>query len=222
MSLAQYIDHTILKPETKASDIQVVCTEAIQHGFAAVCIPPYFIPQAKKQLDATDIKVATVIGFPFGYSHCTAKVSEVADAIAHGADELDLVINFTALLQGDTDTLEKEIAAVTEANAGRAVLKLILETGLLTEAQIITCCQLYQRFPVAFLKTSTGYAAQGASVAAVQTMRANLPAHIQVKASGGIRDHVFAAELIDAGATRLGCSASVAIVNGASAGQGNY
>ncbi|OLY93242.1 deoxyribose-phosphate aldolase [Cnuella takakiae] len=223
MSIAHFIDHTILKPETTIAEIEKLCAEAVTYGFASVCVPPYFIELAKEKVAGSSVKVATVIGFPFGYSHYTAKVAEVNDALAKGADELDMVINIAALLRDDLNTLEAEIKAVTGAIGGSgATLKLILESGILTIEQIVTCCQLYRQYPVQFLKTSTGYAAKGASVTAVQTMRANLPEHIQIKASGGIRDYAFAKELIDAGATRLGCSASVAIVNGEPAGTGNY
>lgn len=223
MSVAHFIDHTILKPETLAADIEQLCADAVTHEFASVCVPPYFVALAKEKVTGSGVKVATVIGFPFGYSHHSAKVAEVKEALANGADELDMVINIAALVNGDLRTLEAEIIAVTQAiGDSGATLKLILETGILTDAQILACCRLYQQYPVQFLKTSTGYAAKGATVDAVQLMRANLPGHIQIKASGGIRDYAFAKQLIDAGATRLGCSASVAIVNGATAGSGSY
>ncbi len=223
MNIASFIDHTLLKPDTTAAEIQKLCTEAVQHGFASVCVPPYFVRQAKTAVSGSGVKVATVIGFPFGYSHYTAKVAEVKEALNAGADELDMVVNIAAIVASDLETLQQEIAATTEAigNSG-AALKLILETGILTEAQIIACCQLYLQYPVQFLKTSTGYAAKGASVEAVQLMRKNLPGNIEIKASGGIRDFDFAKQLIAAGATRLGCSASVAIVQGAPAGEGSY
>lgn len=223
MSLAHYIDHTILKQDTRVQDIETVCAEAAQYGFASVCIPPYFIGAAKEKLAGSAVKVATVIGFPFGYSHFEAKKAEVINALDQGADELDAVINVAALLNGDMQTLVAEIKTITDAIQGKnATLKLILETGILTNDQIIACCELYSRYPVQFFKTSTGYAAKGASVAAVALMRAHLPQTIQIKASGGIRDFTFAQQLINAGATRLGCSASVAIVAGAPVGTGNY
>lgn len=223
MNLASFIDHTLLKPDTRSEEIAKLCSEAVQHGFASVCVPPYFVHQAKKEVAESTVKVATVIGFPFGYSHFSAKVAEVKEALEAGADELDMVVNIAAVVAGDTETLQAEISAITAAigNSG-GVLKLILETGILSDAQIVACCQLYRQYPVQFLKTSTGYAAKGASVEAVQLMRHNLPDHIQIKASGGIRDFQFAKQLMDAGATRLGCSASVAIVQGAPAGEGSY
>ncbi len=223
MAIAHYIDHTVLKQDTRMADIALVCNEAMQYGFASVCIPPFFIGAAKQKLAGSAVKLATVIGFPFGYSHFEAKAAEAENALAQGADELDMVINVAALVNGDMQTLASEITTITGILSGRsATLKLILETGVLTDEQIIGCCQLYQKYPVQFLKTSTGYAARGAAVAAVVLMRAHLPPSIQIKASGGIRDYAFAQQLIDAGATRLGCSASVAIVNGEPAGAGNY
>lgn len=223
MAIAHYIDHTVLKQDTQIRDVETACAEAMQYGFASVCIPPYFVQAATKKVAGSSVKVATVIGFPFGYSYFEAKAEEAKLAIAQGADELDMVINVVALVNEDMQTLTAEIEAVTEALKGQnTTLKLILETGLLTEEQIIACCELYSQYPVQFLKTSTGYAAKGASVAAVALMRAHLPQQIHIKASGGIRDYLFAQQLIDAGATRLGCSASVAIVRGEPAGSGNY
>ena len=223
MNIASYIDHTVLKPDTTRAEIEKISAEAVQFGFASVCIPPFFVQWAKQKISGSSVKVATVIGFPFGYSHYSAKVAEVQQALADGADELDMVINIAAVVASDMETLEQEIKAITEAiGTSGAVLKLILETGILTDEQIIACCELYRRYPVQFLKTSTGYAAKGASVEAVKLMRQHLPEHIQIKASGGIRDFNFAQQLIEAGATRLGCSASVAIVQGAPATDGGY
>lgn len=223
MDIAAFIDHTILKPDTTAADIEKICAEAVQYGFASVCVPSYYIKLAKEKTAGSAVKVATVIGFPFGYSHYTAKVAEVKEALAAGADELDMVVNIAAWANNDRETAEQEIKAVTDALAGSgAVLKLILETGILPDEKIIACCELYRNYPVQFLKTSTGYAAKGATVAAVQLMRQHLPPHIMIKASGGIRDFNFAKQLIDAGANRLGCSASVAIVQGAKAEDGGY
>lgn len=223
MQIASFIDHTLLKQNIIVNDILTLCAEAKEHGFASVCVPPYFISHAKEELAGSKVKIATVIGFPFGYSHYTAKLAEVQQAIAAGAQELDMVINVSALVNGNKELLEDEIKAVTDiTSASDVVLKLILETGIISDEQIIACCHLYRRYPVQFLKTSTGYAAKGATIEAVQLMRQHLPHTIQIKASGGIRDYGFAKSLVDAGATRLGCSASVAIVQGAPAGEGSY
>jgi deoxyribose-phosphate aldolase len=223
MTIAQIIDHTILKPTTALKDVQTVCEEAITYRFAAVCIPPYYVADARKLLSDEGPALATVVGFPFGYSHFEAKTAETARALQDGADEIDLVINLAAFRNNDLAYLEEEIAAVSAAVAeGNGLLKVIIESGILEEEEIIRCCQLYSRFPVHFLKTSTGYAEKGASVEAVRLMRAHLPAHIGIKASGGIRTYAFAQELVQAGATRLGCSASVAIAKGASETGGGY
>jgi deoxyribose-phosphate aldolase len=223
ISLASYIDHTILKPTTTHIEIEKICKEAMEWGFAAVCVPPPMVREAVrlvkgpvglvKAMGATGVKVATVIGFPFGYSTVRAKLAEVDQAIADGADELDIVINLIALKGGDWPALEEEMRILTErSHAAGKLVKVIIESGVLTDVEIIHCCQLYARVGVDFLKTSTGYAATGATIAAVRLMRQHLPAGIRIKASGGIRDAVAACELIEAGADRLGCSASVEIV----------
>lgn len=169
------------------------------------------------------VKVATVIGFPFGYSQTNAKVNEVKLAIADGAHEVDMVMNLAAFKGNDLAYLENEIRRICKLTVeSNVTLKLIIESGMLSEAEIIKCCELFKHFPVDFLKTSTGYAEKGASVEAVHIMRKHLPDHIQIKASGGIRTYEFAKQLIDAGATRLGCSASIAIVNGEPAGNDGY
>lgn len=223
MTIAKYIDHTILKPNTTLAEIEKLCAEATEYGFASVCVPPYFIKDAARLTSGSEVKVATVIGFPFGYSHYAAKVAEVKQAIEEGADELDMVINIAALKNKDFAYLEAEIKAVTQQIAGsKALLKLIIESGILTDDEIIACCNLYQKYPVQFMKTSTGYAEKGATVEAVQLMRQHLPSPIEIKASGGIRTYDFAKSLIDAGATRLGCSASVAIAKGASVAGTGY
>jgi deoxyribose-phosphate aldolase len=215
MSIAHFIDHTILKPTTALADIEKVCDEAKRYGFAAVCVPPYFVSDSKEILRDSSVKLATVIGFPFGYNDYKAKAAEMKQAIADGADELDVVINLAAFKSNDMAYLESEVkklSSITQENF--KVLKLIIESGILSKEEIIKCCDLYKHFPVDFLKTSTGYAETGATLEAVEIMRKQLPQHIQIKASGGIKSYEFAQQLINAGATRLGCSASVAIVNG--------
>jgi deoxyribose-phosphate aldolase len=217
MQLARFIDHTALKNVTTIAEIDRICNEALHFGFAAVCVPPYFVQDAKKLVAHSDVKVATVIGFPFGYHHYRTKAEEARLALEDGADELDMVMNLAAFKSNDLAYVETEAEQISNLtkSAGKT-LKVIIESGILSEEEIIRCCHLYQHFPVQFLKTSTGYAEKGASVAAVQLMRQHLPPHIQIKASGGIKDAGFAAELVEAGATRLGCSASVAIVGGES------
>ena len=222
MSLARFIDHTILKNTTTIADIDKICGEALQFNFAAVCVPPYFVQDAKKLIENSEVKLATVIGFPFGYHHYKTKVYEATKAIEEGADELDMVMNLAAFKSNDLAYVETEIDQISSLTKEKGkTLKVIIESGILSEDEIIKCCEVYKHFPLQFLKTSTGYAEKGASVAAVSLMRKHLPEHIKIKASGGIRDSAFARQLVDAGATRLGCSASVAIVNGES-GTENY
>jgi deoxyribose-phosphate aldolase len=209
ITLASYIDHTLLKPTTTHIEIEKICEEALEYGFAAVCVPPPFVAMARR----AGVRTATVIGFPFGYSVVAAKLAEVKRAIADGADELDVVINLGWVKEGNWTDLSAEMGELVERvhGAGR-LIKVIIESGILTDQEIVQCCELYASLRVDFLKTSTGYAERGATVEAVRLMRANLPPTVRIKASGGIRDARFAWELIRAGADRLGCSASVKIV----------
>ena len=223
MNIAKYIDHTILKPTTLVSDIEKLCAEAKQYHFAAVCVPPNFVKKAKSLVAGSEVKVATVIGFPFGYSAVEAKIAEILLAIVDGADELDVVINISAIKNYDWIYLANEINHIMPIiRAKNKLVKIIIESGILTNDEIIKCCEIYGLAGIDYLKTSTGYAEKGATVEAVKLFRLHLPDHVQIKASGGIRDYQFAKELIDAGATRLGCSAGVAIVNGAPAGENDY
>lgn len=219
LALNQYIDHTILKSTTLIADIEKLCAEARQYDFAAVCVPPNFVKKAKSLLEGTAVKVATVIGFPFGYSAVEAKIAEAVLAMVDGADELDVVVNISAIKNGDWVYLANEINHIMPViKSKNKIIKIIIESGVLTDDEIIKCCELYGVAGIDYLKTSTGYAEKGATIEAVKLFRLHLPEHVQIKASGGIRDHVFAQQLIDAGATRLGCSASVAIVQGAKGG----
>jgi deoxyribose-phosphate aldolase len=213
MKLNGYIDHSILKPTTLISDVEKLCKEAIQHQFAAVCVPPPFIKTAKQFLQGSTVKTATVIGFPFGYSAIEAKIAEVVLAMIDGVDELDIVINLIALKNNDWQYLANEISHIIPViKQQQKTVKIIIESGILTNDEIIKCCQLYAPAGIDFMKTSTGYAEQGATVEAVELMRKHLSPSIQIKASGGIKTYAFAKALIEAGATRLGCSAGVAIV----------
>ena len=223
MKLSTYIDHTILKPTTLISDIEKLCAEAKQYSFAAVCVPPNFVKKAKELLVGSSVKIATVIGFPFGYSAVEAKIAEILLAIVDGVDELDVVINISAIKNNDWLYLANEINHIMPIiRSNGKVVKIIIESGILTDEEIIKCCEIYGLAGIDYLKTSTGYAEKGASVEAVSLFRLHLPAHVQIKASGGIRDYAFAKQLIDAGATRLGCSAGVAIVQGAPSGEMDY
>jgi len=211
--VASYIDHTLLKATCRSEDIRQLCREAIEFNFAAVCVPPFLVKQAADDLKGSQVKTATVIGFPMGYSSIDSKLSEIQTAILDGADELDTVINLIALKNGDWSYLEKEMLRQVELihQKGRLV-KVIVESGVLSKDELIHCCNLYGRLGIDYMKTSTGYAEKGASVSDVQLMRSELPVQIKIKASGGIRHYPFAIELIEAGADRLGCSASLQIV----------
>jgi len=214
MHLAPFIDHTLLAATATPEDISKLCTEATHHGFAAVCVPPVYVETAAKAVSGSDVKVCTVIGFPLGYHTPDTKLHEAREALAAGAQELDMVQNLGDVKTGRWDALHEEASRLLLlAKSEGAVLKIILETAALTEEEIIRCCEAYAPLGVHFLKTSTGFhPAGGASVEAVKTLRAHLPPSIHIKASGGIRTFAQASEMIAAGATRIGASASVAIV----------
>ena len=213
MEISSYIDHTILKPTTLVADVEKLCEEAIENKFAAVCVPPLFVKKAKTLCANTAVKIATVIGFPFGYSAVEAKLAETVLAIVDGADELDLVINISAIKNNDWQFLANELNTILPIVKGKSkVIKIIIESGILTDDEIIKCCDLYGIAGVDFIKTSTGYAESGASVHAVKLIRKHAAETIKIKASGGIKTFEFAKQLIDAGADRLGCSSSVKIL----------
>ena len=213
MNIAPYIDHTVLKQTTMLADVEKVCKEAVEYGFAAVCVPPLYVKKAKEFLGESVVKIATVIGFPFGYCAIEAKVAEIVLAIVDGADELDMVVNISAIKNGDWTFIANEINTVMPIVRNKSkVIKVIIESGILTEEEIIKCCDIYGAAGVDYVKTSTGFAEKGASIHDVQLIRAHLADSIKIKASGGIRSYSFAKELINAGANRIGCSASVQIV----------
>ncbi len=213
MNIASYIDHTLLSQTATSQDIGRLCEEALTSHFAAVCVPPYYVRQADEILRGTEVKLATVVGFPFGYQTTESKLREIDCALSNGAEEIDMVHNIAALKTNDWHHLETEITACLHAvkSAGMK-MKVIIESGILSDTEIEHCCTLYQEHVIDYLKTSTGYAHTGATIHAVQLMRRNLPQSIAIKASGGIRNFAFAQELILAGATRLGCSASLQIL----------
>ncbi len=213
MNIAQYIDHTLLKPTSTLSEIEKLCKEAIEYNFAAVCVPPLYVKKTREFLAGTEIKLATVIGFPFGYSAIEAKVAEIILAIVDGADELDMVVNISAIKNGDWEFIANEINTILPiVNSREKELKVIIESGMLTDDEIIKCCDIYGVAGVDYVKTSTGYAEKGASIHAVQLIRAHLADNVKIKASGGIKSYSFAKELLNAGANRLGCSSSIKIV----------
>lgn len=211
--LASHIDHTALKPDLLLADVDRLCDEALQYQFAAVCVPPPFLKHCKPRLVNSNVKLVTVIGFPFGYSAVEAKIAEIMLAVVDGADELDMVVNIAAIKNNDWQYLANEIGHVLPLTKNKnKKLKLIIESGILTDDEIIKCCDLYGIAGVDFLKTSTGYASTGATLHAVSLMRAHLADSIEIKASGGIKTYEFAQQLLKAGASRLGCSSSVQII----------
>lgn len=213
MNPAKLIDHTILKPVASKEDVRRICGEAKTYGFFSVCINPYWVAYAKELLQGTDVKVCTVIGFPLGANTTAVKAYETADALKNGADEIDMVINLGALKSGDDDTVLNDIAAVRKACEGK-ILKVIIETSQLTEEEKVKACQLAAKAKADFVKTSTGFTGGGATVADVALMRASVPANMQVKASGGVRSREDFDTMVAAGATRIGASSGVKIIEG--------
>ncbi|MGE5593306.1 MAG: deoxyribose-phosphate aldolase [Betaproteobacteria bacterium] len=212
--LAAMIDHTLLKPEATKDQIVKLCEEAVEFGFASVCINPTYVSLAADLLKNTPVKVCTVVGFPLGASTPLVKAMEARDAIAAGAREIDMVINVGALKSGDDDLVGRDIRAVVEAARGRALVKVILETALLTDDEKVKACLIAKAEGADFVKTSTGFGPGGATVEDVRLMRKVVGNEMGVKASGGIRNLESARKMIEAGASRIGASASVAIVKG--------
>lgn len=214
MNLAKYIDHTILKPDASRDAVLKVCLEARENHFFSVCVNPYYVPLVKTELAGSDVKVCSVIGFPLGANTTVIKALEAKQAIDDGADEIDMVINVAALKNGELDLVSADIHAVAEACSGRALLKVIIETCLLTDAEKVKACELAVAAGADYVKTSTGFSSGGATVADILLMRKTVGPEIGVKASGGVRDRETALALVEAGASRIGASASVAIVTG--------
>lgn len=212
INLALMIDHTLLKPEATKEQIQQLCQEAITYGFYSVCINPFWVPFAAEQLKNTPIKVCTVIGFPLGANSTQQKVNEAQEAILNGAAEIDMVLNIGAFKSKLTDLVIHDIASVVKAAAGKAVVKVILETGLLTTAEKIEACKICIDCGADFVKTSTGFGPGGATADDVTLMRNTVGPDKGVKASGGIRDYLTALKMIEAGANRLGTSSGIQIV----------
>ncbi len=212
--IAGMIDHTLLKPDATEKEIRKLCDEAAQYKFASVCVNPSNVPLCAKLLKGTGVKVCTVIGFPLGATTSTTKAIETRDAIANGADEIDMVINVGALKSGDDEKVRRDIQAVVDAAKGLAIVKVILETALLTKEEKIKGCLLSKMAGADFVKTSTGFGPGGATVEDIALMRKTVGPDMGVKASGGIRTYDVAKAMIDAGATRIGASASVAIAKG--------
>ena len=215
MKIASFIDHTVLKPDATLADIQQICKEAVAHGFAAVCVPPFYIAQARQALEGTPVKLATVIGFPLGYSATVAKVEEIKRGIDEGADEFDIVINIAAAKNANWTFVRNDIDRMLTACHLRAKqIKVIIETALLTETEILEICKICNDLEPDYVKTSTGFNGAGATPEIIRLLRANLKKEIKIKASGGIRSHEDAQALIEAGADRLGTSRGIELVAG--------
>jgi deoxyribose-phosphate aldolase len=217
MNLAKYIDHTILKPNISKADVLKVCDEAKEYGFFSVCVNPCFVKTVADALEGTDVKVTSVIGFPLGANTPEIKALETKRAIEDGANEIDMVINVSALKDQDYDYVLNDIKAVVNALEGKAILKVILETCLLTDEEKIKGCELSKEAGAHFVKTSTGFSTGGATVEDIALMRKTVGPEMGVKASGGVRDAAGAKAVIEAGATRIGASSSVEIVTGGKA-----
>lgn len=213
--LARSIDHTLLKPEATAAEVRRLIEEAAEHGFASVCLPPVYVPEAATGLRGTSVRVGTVVGFPLGYVHPAVRQAESRQAIEDGAEELDTVLNVSLLKSGEDNRVLDDLASwVEQARAAREglILKVILETVLLTEEERVRGARLAVEAGADFVKTSTGFSRGGATVEDVALLFRTVEGKAGVKASGGIRDRATALAMIAAGATRLGTSSGVAII----------
>ncbi len=214
-NLPSYIDHTLLSPEARETDIRKLCEEAWIHQFKAVCVAPTYVAYTTEMLEFCPVKIeiATVIGFPLGYSTTKVKIAEAQDALDNGASELDVVMNISQFKSMAYLSIREEIKDLVKlAHDRQAKLKVIIETAYLDSFDLYTACEICAEAEVDYVKTSTGFAPQGAALETVQKMRSILPAHIKIKASGGIRTYEQAIAFIEAGADRIGTSAGVAIV----------
>ena len=215
MELNRMIDHTILKPEATEAAVQKIIDEAKEYNFFSVCINPCWVAFASEQLADTDVAVCTVIGFPLGANTPEVKAYEAADAIKNGANEVDMVINIGALKSQQYEYVRQDIQGVVDAAKGKALVKVIIETALLTDEEKVKACELAKEAGADFVKTSTGFSTGGAKVADIRLMRETVGPDMGVKASGGVHNAEEALAMIEAGATRIGASTGVAIVSGA-------
>lgn len=205
------IDHTLLKPDATKDMIKTLCEEAAEYKFAAVCVNPYYVKLCKEILNDTDVKVVTVIGFPLGANTKEVKAYETQDAINNGADEIDMVINIGALKFKDYKTVKEDIEAVVDVAKGKAIVKVIIETCLLTDDEKVKACELSMEAGADFVKTSTGFSTGGANIEDVKLMKSIVGDKLGVKASGGVREIDTAKKMVEAGATRLGTSSGIKI-----------
>ncbi|RWZ60030.1 deoxyribose-phosphate aldolase [Halobacillus fulvus] len=213
-NLAKMIDHTQLKPDTDKDKIVQICKEAKEYDFASVCVNPHWVQECYEWLKDTDVKVCTVIGFPLGATTKEVKAFETRQAIENGATEVDMVINIGELKSGNDDVVQADIEAVVREAQGKAIVKVIIETSLLTEEEKVKASQLSKQAGADFVKTSTGFSGGGATVEDISLMRKTVGPELGVKASGGVRDYDGAKAMIEAGATRIGASSGIAIIKG--------
>ena len=216
MELNRYFDHTLLKPDATSEQIKKLCAEARKYEFASVCVNPDFIELAKQELAGSIVNVCTVIGVPLGAMTSASKAFEAKDAIARGADEVDMVLNVSKAKEHDYQAVEEDIRAVKQA-CGKTLLKVILETCLLTKEEIVECCKAAERAGADYVKTSTGFSKGGATPEDVALMRQTVGDRLGVKASGGVHNLAEAQAMIDAGCSRIGASASVVVMEEAAA-----
>ncbi|NEZ40937.1 deoxyribose-phosphate aldolase [Paenibacillus alvei] len=214
LQLASYIDHTLLKPEAALRDIEKLCSEASRYHFYSVCVNGFWVSACRELLNGTGVHVAAVCGFPLGATASQAKAFEAARAVEDGAAEIDMVLQIGSLLRGDVKAVEQDIAQVVRMVEGRAIVKVILETGILNTEQKIAACKASEAAGAHFVKTSTGFGKGGATLEDIRLLRAHVSSRLGVKASGGIRDTASALAMIKAGATRIGTSSGIAIING--------
>ena len=212
--IAAMIDHTLLKQNATEEQIDKLCAEAREYSFASVCVNPGYVSQCAKALAGSDVKVCTVIGFPLGATTSESKAFEAKDAVAKGAREVDMVVNVGKIKSGAWDFVENDIKAVVDAVKGQALVKVIIETCLLTDEEKVRVCQVAKAVGADFVKTSTGFSTGGATAADIALMRKTVGPEMGVKASGGIHNAQEALAMVEAGATRIGASAGIAIVNG--------
>lgn len=222
MNLNKYIDHTLLKPESTTTQILKLCEEAKKYDFASVCVNPTHIALCAKALQGSDVKVCTVIGFPLGANTSATKAFETKDAIANGAQEIDMVLNIGALIEGNYELVKQDIKAVHDAANGTLV-KVIFETCLLNDEQIVKACQICMEVGVEYVKTSTGFNKSGATFEVVKLMSDTVKDVCKVKAAGGVRSYADAVKMVnECGASRLGTSSGVAIMEGQVADKNQY
>lgn len=220
--LAQKIDHTLLKPEATEKQVEALCREAMEYHFCSVCVNPWFVPFCARLLRRSGVKVCTVIGFPLGATTAETKAFETREAIGEGAQECDMVLNIGALKSGDVALVERDVRGVVRAARQGTVVKVILETCLLTDEEKVTACQIAKKAGADYVKTSTGFSSGGATVEDIALMRKTVGPEMGVKASGGVRTKEDAEKMVKAGATRVGASASVKIVSGKGGGAEKY